>query len=123
MSKTRSIQIRREKGMGMVVKQNMNMEYTFPERRARSSWKKSGTATPVYRTTASALKRKKCVSEKGPSFLRVYALPVLLLNLALLSWAIISVNIVHGWSIYLGYAVIVTVSLRLYLAYLDHYLN
>ncbi len=50
-------------------------------------------------------------------------MPVLLLNFALLNWAIISVHVVHGWSIYLGYAVIVTVGLRLYLAYLDHYLN
>ena len=72
---------------------------------------------------ASALERKKFVSEKGPTLLKMYAIPVLLLNLALLSWDIISVNVVHGWSIYLGYAVIVTVSLRLYLAYLDHYLN
>jgi hypothetical protein len=109
--------------MVMMVKQNISMEYKFPERRARSSWRKSGTATPVYRTTASALERKKFVSEKGPTLLKMYAIPVLLLNLALLSWDIISVNVVHGWSIYIGYAVIVTLSLRLYLAYLDHYLN
>ena len=107
----------------MMVKQNISMKYNFPQRKARSSWRKSGTATPVYRTTASALERKKFVSEKGPTFLKVYALPVLLLNFALLNWAIISVHVVHGWSIYLGYAVIVTVGLRLYLAYLDHYLN
>jgi len=50
-------------------------------------------------------------------------MPVLLLNFVLFSWAIISVHVVHGWSIYLGYEVIVTLSLRLYLAYLDHYLN
>ena len=107
----------------MMVKQNINMEYKFPQRKARSSWRKSVTATPVYRTTASALKRRKCESEKGPSFLKAYIMPVLLLNFALLNWAIISVHVVHGWSIYLGYAVIVTVGLRLYLACLDHYLN
>ena len=107
----------------MMIKQNLNMEYKFPQRKARSSWRKSVTATPVYRTTASALKRRKSESEKGPSFLKAYVIPVLLLNVVLLSWTSISVDVLHGWSIYLGYAVIVTLSLRLYLAYLDHYLN
>jgi len=60
---------------------------------------------------------------RRPSALKAYVMPVLLLNFVLFSWAIISVHVVHGWSIYLGYAVIVTLSLRLYLAYLDHYLN
>jgi len=41
----------------------------------------------------------------------------------LLGWDVISANTAQGWSISLGYAVIVTVSLRLYLAYLNHYLN
>ena len=63
------------------------------------------------------------VAKKGPTFLNVYAIPVLLLNLALIGWDVISANIAQGWSIYLGYAVIVTVSLYLYLAYLDRYLN
>ena len=76
-----------------------------------------------YCNSGLPLERKKFVFEKGPNFLKVYAIPALLLNLALLSWDIISVNVVHGWSVYLGYAVIVTVSLRLYLAYLDHYLT
>jgi hypothetical protein len=38
-------------------------------------------------------------------------------------WDVISANMAQGWSIYLGYAVIVTVSLYLYLVYLDRYLN
>ena len=63
------------------------------------------------------------VTEKGPTFLKVYAIPALLLNLALLGWDVISANIAQGWPIYLGYAVIVTVSLYLYLVYLDRYLN
>jgi hypothetical protein len=63
------------------------------------------------------------VSEKGPTFLRVYVVPVLLLNLAFVGWDIVVANAAHGWSIYLGYAVIVTVSLRLYLRYLDRYLH
>ena len=63
------------------------------------------------------------VAKKDPTFLKVYAFPVLLLILALLGWDVSSANIAQGWSIYLGYAVIVTVSLYLYLVYLDHYLN
>jgi hypothetical protein len=63
------------------------------------------------------------VVKKGPTFLNVYALPVLLLNLALLGWDVISTHIAHGWSAYLEYAVIVTVSLYLYLAYVDHAFN
>ena len=98
------------------------MEYNFPQRKARSSWRKSGTATPVYRTTASALERKKFVSEKGPTFLGVYVIPVLLLNLAFVGWDVVAAHIAPGLSTYLGYAVIVTVSLYLYLVYLDRYL-
>src|SRR6266699_5976477 len=104
-----------------MIRQNVSREYKFPQRLARPSWRKSGAATAMYRATASASERKVFVAEKGPTFLKVYAIPALLLNLALLGWDIISVNVVHGWSIYLGYAVIVTVSLHLYLAYLDHY--
>src|SRR6266705_258763 len=107
----------------MMIRQNVSREYKFPQRLARPSWRKSGAATAMYRATAPASERKVFVAEKGPTFLKVYAIPVLLLNLALLAWDAISVNVVHGWSIYLGYAVIVTVSLHLYLAYLDHYLN
>ena len=95
----------------------------FPERRAKSTWRKSGVATPLYRAAMPTSERKVFVTKKGPTFLNVYAIPVLLLNLALLGWDVISANIAQGWSIYLGYAVIVTVSLYLYLAYLDRYLN
>jgi hypothetical protein len=109
--------------MVMMVKQYISMECKFPERRARSTWRKSSAATPVYRTTAPTSKRKVFVIKKGPTFLKVFAFPVLLLNLALLGWDVISANMAQGWSIYLGYAVIVTVSLYLYLVYLDRYLN
>ncbi|MGZ3618638.1 MAG: hypothetical protein ACXVDN_24600 [Ktedonobacteraceae bacterium] len=61
------------------------------------------------------------MAKKDPTFLNVYAIPVLLLNLALLGWAAIFAHMAQGWSIYLGYAVIVTLSLYLYLAYLDRY--
>ena len=107
----------------MMAKQNISTEYKFPEKRAKSTWRKSGAATPLYRATASTSERKVFVAKKEPTFLNVYAIPVLLLNLALLGWDVISANIAQGWSIYLGYAVIVTVSLYLYLAYLDRYLN
>jgi hypothetical protein len=102
-----------------MAKQNMSMESTFPERRAKSNWSKSGAVTPLYRATAPTSERKVSVSKKGPTFLNAYAIPVLLLNLALFGWDVISANIAPGWSIYIGYAVIVTVSLYLYLAYLD----
>jgi hypothetical protein len=62
------------------------------------------------------------MSKKDPTFLKVYVIPVLLLNIALVGWDIIAVNAVHGLPVYLGYAVIVSVSLYLYLAYLDRYL-
>jgi len=107
----------------MMVKQNIGMQYKHAQRRARHSWRKSIAATPVYRTTESVFERKKFTEEQGPTFLKVYAIPVLLLNLVLVGWDIVSAHIAQGWSSPLGYAVIVTVSLYLYLAYLDHYLN
>jgi hypothetical protein len=106
----------------MMAEQNISTEYKFPERSAKSNWRKSGAVTPLYTATAPTSERKVPVSKKGPTFLNAYAIPVLLLNLALLGWDVISANIAQGWSIYLGYAVIVTVSLYLYLAYLDRYL-
>jgi hypothetical protein len=105
----------------MMAKQNISTEYKFLDRRAKSTWSKSGAVTPLYRATAPTSKRKVTVSKKGPTFLSAYAIPVLLLNLALLGWDVISANIAQGWSIYIGYSVIVTASLYLYLAYLDRY--
>jgi len=63
------------------------------------------------------------VSKKGPTFLKVYVIPVLLLNIALGGWSVIAAHAVEGVSIYLGYVVIVTVSLYLYLLYLGRYLS
>ena len=102
-----------------MVKQNISIERKFPVSNAGSTWKENCVSTPAYRAKALAPERKVFVTKKGPTFLNVYAIPVLLLNLALLGWDVISANIAQGWSIYLGYAVIVTVSLYLYLAYLD----
>jgi hypothetical protein len=89
----------------------------------KASSRKDSVAAPVHRTAAPSAKRGGCAPEKGPTFLRVYAVPVLLLNLAFAGWDIVAANTAHNWSIYLGYAVIVTISLRLYLGYLDRYLH
>ncbi len=63
------------------------------------------------------------MSKKGPTFLKVYLIPVLLLNLILVGWDMVAVNLANRLSIYLGYAVIVTVGLYLYLMYLNRYLH
>ncbi|TMD68640.1 MAG: hypothetical protein E6I91_03960 [Chloroflexi bacterium] len=62
------------------------------------------------------------MSKKGPTFLKVYVIPVLLLNLAVGGWSVVVAHSAHGMLIYLGYAVIVTISLYLYLLYLSRYL-
>jgi len=98
------------------------------ESRSRKLWvkpssRKDSVAALVHRAAAPSAKRGACASKKGPTFLRVYAVPVLLLNLAFAGWDIVAANAAHSWLIYLGYAVIVTISLRLYLGYLDRYLH
>lgn len=60
--------------------------------------------------------------KKGPTFLKVYVIPVLLLNLAVGGWSVVVAHSAHEVLIYLGYVVIVTVSLYLYLLYLSRYL-
>jgi hypothetical protein len=107
----------------MMAKQNISMEWKFPERRARYISRKSHDTHPVYIASGTTFDRKVLRAPKGPTFLKVYALPVLLLNLVLLGWDVISTQITQGWTIYLGYAVIVTVSLYLYLAYVDYSFN
>ena len=63
------------------------------------------------------------MSKKGPTFLKVYVIPVLLLNILLVGWDMVAAHIAYSLSVYLGHAVIVTVSLYLYLKYLDRYLH
>jgi hypothetical protein len=108
-----------------MIRQNAYREYNIPQTLAKPSWRKSGSeaTTAMYRATAPAKERKVFVARKGPTFLNVFVFPVLLLNFALLGWDGISANIAQGWSSYLGYAVIVTVSLYLYLVFLGRYLN
>jgi hypothetical protein len=98
------------------------------ESRSRNLWmkpssRKDSTAALVHRAAVPCPQRGSCASEKGPTLLRVYVVPVLLLNLAFAGWDSVVAHAAHGWSIYLGYAVIVTVSLRLYLGYLDRYVH
>ena len=63
------------------------------------------------------------MTKKPPTFLKVYVIPVLLLNLVVGGWSIVAAYTAFGVLIYLGYAVIVTVSLYLYFRYLDRYLS
>ena len=98
------------------------------ESRSRNLWRKPSSrkdsaAALVHRAAVPSPQRRSYASEKGPTFLRVYVVPVLLLNLAFVGWDIVVAHAAPGWSIYLGYAVIVTVSLHLYLRYLDRYLH
>jgi hypothetical protein len=63
------------------------------------------------------------VTKKEPTLLKVYIIPVLLLNIALGGWSVVAAHTAYGLSIYLGYATLVTVGLYLYLVYLDRYLS
>jgi hypothetical protein len=63
------------------------------------------------------------MTKNPPTFLKVYVIPVLLLNLIVGSWSVLVTHGVPGVLISLGYAVIVTVSLYLYLLYLGRYLS
>jgi hypothetical protein len=103
-----------------MIKQN---ESRSLQRRAKPPWRKDGTAALVHRAAAPSPKRGVFVPEKGPTFLKVYVIPVLLLNLAFVGWGVVAAHVALGLSTYLGYAVIVTVSLYLYLVYLGRYLR
>ena len=59
---------------------------------------------------------------KGPTLLKVYIIPALLLNIVLGGWDVVAAHAAYGLSSNLGYAVIVTVGLYLYLVYLGRYL-
>lgn len=63
------------------------------------------------------------MTKKKPTLLKVYIIPVLLLNIALGGWSAVAAHTAPGLSIYLGYATLVTVGLYLYLVYLDRYLS
>jgi hypothetical protein len=61
--------------------------------------------------------------KKGPTFLKIYVIPVLTLSIVLAGWDVVAANLVHNLWTYFGYVVIVGVSLYLYLACLDRYLR
>ena len=61
--------------------------------------------------------------QEGPTFLKVYVIPVLLLTLTVSGWTVLALQVVHGVMISLGYGVIIAVGLRLYLAKLDRYVS
>jgi hypothetical protein len=63
------------------------------------------------------------MAKNPPTFLKVYVIPVLLLNLIVGSWSVLVTLGAPGVLISLGYAVIVTVGLYLYLLYLGRYFS
>lgn len=102
-----------------MVRQNENRS---PELWAKLSWRKEGPAAPLSSAASPSPNRGPSVPEKGPTFLKTYAIPVLLLNLAVVGWTLVTRHVVLGLMVYLGYALIVAIGLRLYLVCLDHYL-
>ena len=62
------------------------------------------------------------MSKKNPTLVKVYVIPVLLLNIVLVAWNFFTTYSLHGIPAYLGDVVIVTISLYLYLMYLGRYL-
>ena len=103
-----------------MIRQN---ESRLPRLRVKPSWRREGPAALVHRAAAPSPKRGVCVPEKGPTFLKTYVIPVFLLNVAVGGWTLLAPHVVQGVMVSLGYALIVTVGLRLYLVYLDHYLR
>ena len=103
-----------------MIRQN---ESRLPKLRGKPSWKKDGASALFHRAAAPSPKRGVFLPEKGPTFLKTYVIPVLLLNLAVGGWTLVARHVVQGVMVYLGYALIVTVGLYLYLVYLDHYLR
>jgi hypothetical protein len=101
-----------------MIKQN---ESTLPRLRVKPSRRKGDTATRFHRAATTSPKRGVFVTEKGPTFLKMYAIPMLLLDLAVVGWTLVTRTLIaQGIMIYLGYALLVAVGLRLYLVYLDH---
>ena len=63
------------------------------------------------------------MTKNQPTLLKVYIIPVLLFNLIVGSLSILTTHGVAGVFITLGYVVIVTVGLYLYLLYLSRYFS
>jgi hypothetical protein len=99
-----------------MITQNENRS---PELWAKPLWRKDDPAALVHRAVAAVPKCGTCVPEKGPTFLNAYVIPVFVLNLAVGGWTLIATHVVGGVMVYVGYALIITVGLRLFLAYMD----
>jgi hypothetical protein len=96
-------------------------ENRSPELWAKPLWRKDGSAALVHKDGSAAPKRRVSLAKKGPTFLNAYVIPVLVLNLAVGVWTLIATHVVGGVMVYLGYVLIITVGLRLFLAYLDSF--
>src|SRR2546430_15346467 len=101
-----------------MIRKNENRS---PQHWAKPSWRKEGYAAALYSAASPSPKRGVCHPEKDPTFLKMYLIPMLLLNLNVVGWTLVTRNIVaQGIMVSLGYALLVAVDLRLYLVYLDH---
>jgi hypothetical protein len=96
-------------------------ESNSPNTRVDQSWREDCSAALIQKAASPSKMRGGSVPEKGPTFLKAYAIPALLLNLVVGGWTLVATHFVQGAMVYLGYVLIVTVGLRLFLAYLDSF--
>jgi hypothetical protein len=96
-------------------------ESNSPNTRANPSWREDGPTLLIQKAASSSHKRGVSMAEKGPTFLNAYVIPALVLNLAVGGWTLVATHFVGGAIVYLGYVLIITVGLRLFLAYLDSF--
>jgi hypothetical protein len=101
----------------MITQNESNSPNTWVDQ----SWREDRHATLIQKAAFPSQKRLVSVNEKGPTFLNAYVIPVLVLNLAVGGWTLVATHFVGGAMVYLGYVLIVTVGLRLFLAYLDSF--
>jgi len=89
--------------------------------REDQSWREDGPTTLIQKAASPSQKRRVSMAENGPTFLNAYVIPALVLNLAVGSWTLVATHFVGGAIVYLGYVLIITVGLRLFLVYLDSF--
>src|SRR2546430_735151 len=70
-----------------MIRQNENRS---PRLWAKPSWRKEGPAAPLYSAASPSPKRRACQPEKGPTFLKMYVIPMLLLNLTVVGWTLVT---------------------------------
>jgi hypothetical protein len=102
-----------------MIRQNENR---LPQLLTNPLWRHEGPPIQLSSAASPSPGRRARRPEKGPTFLKTYVVPMLLFNLAAVGWTLVNREIAQGMMIYLGYALIVAIGLRLYLVYLDHYL-